>query len=59
MGKELGIPDYHFYVGSWKSRTHPSDVLCDDMGTWVCTECRSTMDVDGELDKNKPKDREN
>ena len=44
---------------------HPSDVLFDDMGTWVCNGCRRTwitVDEDGELEffnKNNPKDREN
>jgi len=44
---------------------HPSDVLCNDMGTWVCNGCRRTwitVDEDGELEffnKYNPKDCEN
>ena len=53
------------FIVDLKQLKHPSDVLCDDMGTWVCNGCRSTwitVDEDGELEffnKNKPKDREN
>lgn len=53
------------FIVDLKQLKHPSDVLCDDMGTWICNGCRHTwitVDEDGELEffnKKRPKDREN
>ena len=53
------------FIVDLKPLKHPSDVLCDDMGTWARNGCRSTwitVDEDGELEffnKNKPKDCNN
>ena len=48
------------FIVDLKELKHPSDVLCDDIGTWVCNGCRRTwicVDENGEVeffDKNKP-----
>ena len=53
------------FIVDLKELNYPSDILCDDMATWVCNGCRRTwicVDKDGEVeffDKNKPKNREN
>ena len=41
------------FIVDLKQLKHPSDVLCDDMGTWICNGCRRTwitVDEDGELE---------
>ena len=48
------------FIINLKKLRHPSDVLCDDMGTWVCNGCRRSwvcIDEEGCVDsfhKEKP-----
>ena len=41
------------FIINLKKLRHPSDVLCDDMGTWVCSGCRRSwvcIDEEGCVD---------
>ena len=65
MSQPTCISQNTVFIVDLKQLKHPSDVLCDDMGTWVCNGCRRTwisVDEDGELEffnNKKPANHEN